>query len=277
MSKSLRGLKSPLGKVEEFTMAGRGYVAFVPNSLSPTTPVLITHDAQNYMVSARSTWNGQNWGVIEAINGGLIKPHETLGLPLIVSVHLKDSKTLRWNELSPQDYMETRPDVWEGNVQKFDMPDATLMGNAYIDEVVEKLLPELTARYGVELELARTAIGGSSMGGVASLYAVGRHPQVFSAALAYSTHWVIGADDLVEYLLDRIPNDGDHLIWSDRGNLELDASYEAPHKRAEAHLQSSGWVRDENFVTSVFYGTGHNETYWSRRIELPINWWLSKL
>ena len=122
-----------------------------------------------------------------------------------------------------------------------------------------------------------TAIGGSSMGGLASLYAMSRNPQVFTAALAYSTHWPIGQNDLVDYYLAKLPRDGKHILWSDRGDLDIDAGYAPFHERFIAGLTQAGWVRDRDFIAAVQYGTGHNENYWARRIEEPINWWLSRL
>ena len=277
MTISIQSLRSRFGRVETFTVGDREYVAFVPNSLTSTTPVLITHDAQNYLVDLDSTWNGENWGVTEAIDAGRIRAHDFNGLPLIVSVSLKDSAGLRFNELAPQEYMETRSELWLATVALKKAVSSQLMGNAYIDEIVSSLLPRLADRYGIELSTELTAIAGSSMGGVASLYAVGRHPGVFGAALAYSTHWVVGQEDLVPYLLDRIPLDGSHLIWTDRGDLDLDATYAAGHAQAQQRLEQLGWKLDENFIAAVFYGTGHAEKFWSRRIELPINWWLSKI
>lgn len=277
MTISIKSLRSRFGRVETFTVGDREYVAFVPNSLDKTTPVLVTHDAQNYLVDLDSTWNGENWGVIEAIDSGRIRAHDVHGLPLIVSVSLRDSVGLRFNELAPQDYMETREQLWLATVALKKAVSNRLMGNAYIGEIVTNLLPNLVTRYGIELAKERTAIAGSSMGGVASLYAVGRHPGVFGAALAYSTHWVVGEEDLVPFLLERVPLDGTHLIWTDRGDLDLDATYAPAHALAQRHLEQLGWVRDENFIAAVFLGTGHSERYWSRRIELPINWWLSKL
>ena len=51
----------------------------------------------------------------------------------------------------------------------------------------------------------------------------------------------------------------------------------AGHAQAQQRLEQLGWKLDENFIAAVFYGTGHAEKFWSRRIELPINWWLSKI
>jgi Putative esterase len=268
--------KSPHGRVEEFEFAGRRYQAFVPNGVNADSPLLITHDAQSYLLDVRKTWNGMNWGVSEALNQNRITNHATRGLPLIVSVHLTASN-LRLNDLAPEDFMARNPEFWQAALERFKPASDDLLGNDYIDDVVTNLLPELTRRYGIKPTRAATAIAGSSMGGLASLYAMGRHPGVFGAALAYSTHWVIGENPLVEYLLNRIPNDGKHIIWSDRGDLELDATYEPFHKHAEHLLEKAGWERDTNYITAVFYGTAHREDYWARRIELPINWWLTKV
>lgn len=268
--------KSHLGKVVEFDLAGRRYQAFVPNSICDTTPVLITHDAQNYMLDPKKTWNGENWGVIDALNSGRIKPHPTRGLPLIVSVHLV-STSLRLNELEPEDFMREHPELWASAVESLKAAGEQHLGNAYVANIVENLLPYILGHFEVKLSLQATAIAGSSMGGVASMYAMSKYPDVFGAALAYSTHWVIGGSPLVEYFSSRLPNDDRHLLWTDRGNLDVDAPYAPFHSEFTLRMQELGWRRDENFMASVFYGTGHRENFWARRIELPINWWLSTL
>ena len=112
-------------------------------------------------------------------------------LPLIVSVHLKDT-AYRLNELAPEDFMRGRDHLWDAVPAEIKPPTVSLDGNAYIDDVVKNMLPTLEQRYGVKLDMSRTAIAGSSMGGLASLYAMGRYPNVFGAALAYSTHWLTG-------------------------------------------------------------------------------------
>ncbi|MDE2387274.1 MAG: DUF2834 domain-containing protein [Actinomycetales bacterium] len=269
------GVKA-LGRKEAFNVAGREYLAWVPNNVNAKTPVLIVHDAQNYMLDRSKTWNGQNWGLEEAIAQGRVMTDSAGNLPLVVSIHLQDV-ACRMNELAPEDFMAAHPEAWNNLPPELMPPTKELRGNAYIDDVVDNLLPELERRYGVKLSPERTAIGGSSMGGLASLYAMSRHPQVFAAALAYSTHWPIGQDDLVDYYLNKLPRDGKHILWSDRGDLDIDAGYAPFHERFIAGLTQAGWVRDRDFIAAVQYGTGHNENYWARRIEEPINWWLSRL
>lgn len=263
------------GRLDEFEVNGRRYLAWVPNQLEAETPVLIAHDAQNYLLSRSKTWNGQNWGVIEALEAGRILPDSKGRLPLIVSVHLKDT-AYRLNQLAPEDFMRGRDYLWDAVPAEMTPPDRVLRGNDYIDDVVLNMLPTLEQRYGVKLDMSRTAIAGSSMGGLASLYAMGRHPQVFGAALAYSTHWPIGGNDLVDWLVDHLPADGKHIVWTDRGDLDLDATYETFHERAIARLEGRGFKRDRDFIARVEHGTGHCEDHWARRVEVPINWWASR-
>ena len=264
------------GRKVAFNVAGRDYLAWVPNNVNAETPVLIVHDAQNYMLDRSKTWNNQNWRLIEAIAAGRVMKDSKGNLPLVVSIHLQDV-ACRMNELAPQDFMAAHPEAWNNLPPELMPPTKDLRGNAYIDDVVSNLLPELESRFGVKIDPSRTAIGGSSMGGLASLYAMSRHPQTFTAALAYSTHWPIGRNDLVDFFVGRLPRDGKHILWSDRGDLDLDAEYEPFHDKFVADLSAAGWVRDRDFIAAVQYGTGHNEDYWARRVEEPINWWLSRL
>ena len=140
--------------------------------------------------------------------------------------------------------------------------------------LAEEILPQIARTYGLELDPQRTAIMGSSMGGLASLYGLAKHPEVYGTALCLSTHWAYWEPEFVRGLLSLLPEPGVHRIWTDRGSLNLDALYEVPHLDAIQHLMSLGYIRDVDFQAHVFHGTDHNEMAWSRRIEYPLNWWL---
>jgi hypothetical protein len=273
MSNDATGPLDAFGTIRELTLGGRRIVAFVPNRIVPTTPILVAHDAQNYMVPTEQTWNGLNWGVAEAIAAGRIRGDANGNLPLILSMHLTDVAT-RLNELAPQDFFDTRPEIWAQLVLEKASPSTLLTGNKYVDDIANLVIPEACELFGITHSAERTAVSGSSMGGLASLYALGRHPQTFGWALAFSTHWPIGGKPLVEYLFGQIPTDGTHRVWTDRGTIGLDASYEPFHAAAVAELNARGFRRDVDFIAAEFHGTEHSETFWARRIEYPINWWL---
>lgn len=59
-------------------------------------------------------------------------------------------------------------------------------GEAYLDFLVETLKPEIDSRYRTLPDRANTAIGGSKMGGLLSVYAGLSRPDVFSKVMAMS-------------------------------------------------------------------------------------------
>ena len=268
--------KSALGTVERLELGGRSLVCWVPNNVVASTPLLIAHDAQNYLVPAEETWNGRNWGVIEAIESGRLQPDRAGNLPLIASVHLTDT-VFRINELAPEDFFAAHPETWKNIPPEMTPPNKILTNNAYTDAIALNVIPALCEKFGITQDMNRTAISGSSMGGLASLYAIGRHPGVYGTVLAYSTHWPAGRESLVDYLVDNLPHDGQHRFYIDTGDLELDATYEPFLKRADARMQLRGMVRDADYVTRIVPGTGHNETYWAERVHTVTNWWLQNI
>ena len=267
---------SEFGKIERLSLGGRSLVCWVPAKLEPATPLLVVHDAQSYLLPTTETWNHQNWQVPEAIESGRIKPNKDGLRPLIASVHLMDV-VKRINELAPQDFMAAHPEAWEQLDPALMPPTRELLGNESVDQIATQVVPALAEHFRLDLKLERTAIAGSSMGGISSLYALIRHPEVYSTALAYSTHWPIGGELAVDWYAQRMPLDDLHRFWTDCGTIELDAAYPPLHKRFVTRMLDRGFVEDKNFHAAIFDGTGHNENWWAERVELPINWWLSAL
>ena len=265
-----------LGQVETLELGGRQLVVWVPFERTAETPLLIAHDAQNYMIPRETTWNGRNWQVVENIESGAVHKDARGNLPLIASVHLTDT-VFRLNELAAEDFMHVHPESWDVVPAEIMPPDRRLIGNAYADAVALDVVPALCEKYGIEQALERTAISGSSMGGVASLYAISRHPEVYSTALAYSTHFPLGGEKFVDYIVDALQLDQKHRFYIDRGTLELDAGYAPDLERAEARLAARGAVRERDYVIRVIEGTGHNEDYWAARFAEVTNWWLDSI
>jgi enterochelin esterase-like enzyme len=178
-------------------------------------------------------------------------------------------------ELGPEDIYNQHPEIIK-NLPDFLQPtDATPRGNAYQELIAKKILPELAAKYGIKLDPDRTAIGGSSMGGLASMYAMSKYPEIYGTVLSFSTHWPFGYDTTVEKMTSMLPPPGRHRIWTDTGTLELDAEYPPYHQKAIGKLEAKGYRYHEDFMHAVYTNTGHNENWWASRVEHPINWWLS--
>ncbi|MEN9731604.1 MAG: hypothetical protein RL488_914 [Actinomycetota bacterium] len=254
------------GRLDQFEFDGHRVDVWVPANLNPETPVLVMHDGHNLFEPKHSTW-GTTWGLLDALPTRIQSDRK----PLIIGVWQEHSEN-RVLELGPEDFVTETPAALDliptemlpkGGYQK--------LGNIYQQLIAEKVLPVLSDLYAIKLDPSRTAIAGSSMGGLASLYALVKYPKVYGTALAYSTHWPIGGDAMVDWFVKNLPMDGKHRVWSDTGTVELDAQYAPFHARFVSKMPS------DNFVGAIYPMTGHNENWWARRVEHPINWWLNSL
>ena len=176
--------------------------------------------------------------------------------------------------LSPQEIAERHPDIWDNLPDEYQPVAKTPMNAKYNQLLAEKILPMVLEKYGIDHARERTAIAGSSMGGLASLYLLSKYPDVFGAALGFSTHWILGHKYMAQELTALMPTAGKHKIYTDAGTEELDMFYQRFHNGAVASLQAKGYVRDKDLMFGVFPGTGHTESAWAARLHLPINWWL---
>jgi hypothetical protein len=264
---------SAQGNLETFEFEGRRIDVWVPESFDELTPLVIAHDGGNFLMDRAETWNSQNWGIQEAIAAGRIVPINGK-MPIFVGVHRVDD-SLRMNELIPEAILKAHPELLN-QVDPIHRPvDIDFKGNEYQDLLALRLVPEIAKRYSLKLDPSRTAQLGASLGGLATIYGVMRHPGVFGAALALSTSWPLGGQELIDIAVKELGEPGSVRVYSDCGTIELDASYFHWHFKFVEAMDKAGWVRDVNYRAELWPGTGHNETWWGQRVEHPINWWLN--
>lgn len=92
-----------------------------------------------------------------------------------------DHSDNRWDELSP--WINYNMDRWYAwNAKSAEGGE----GNQYLDFIINTLKPEIDRRYRTLPDRENTAIGGGSMGGIISLYAGLKYPQVFSKVIMFS-------------------------------------------------------------------------------------------
>lgn len=92
---------------------------------------------------------------------------------IIVAPECNHEGNARLEEYSPYDF------VW----QEYGIKGR---GKAYLDWMVQELKPLIDAKYPTLPDREHTAIGGSSMGGLMSLYGVTAHNEAFSRAACLS-------------------------------------------------------------------------------------------
>jgi len=152
---------------------------YLPPSYSASNkkyPVLYMHDGQNVFDDATS-FSGE-WGVDEAI--------DTLGLKTreCIVVGIDNGGDKRLNEYCPYDFSlngiaaNNKSNVGEGG--------------KYVDFLVKTLKPFIDKKYRTLKDSKNTFTAGSSMGGLISMYAVLKYPNVFGGAGVFSPAFWVG-------------------------------------------------------------------------------------
>jgi len=265
------------GKLKRYVFDDHSVIAWIPGDVSTTTPVLVMNDGHN-MFDPKTTTFGATWGLLEAlqerpVGGSRISAAKK---PLIIGVTYKDNDgTIRGLEYSPTDIMEAHPQIMDNYQDGWARTGVS--GNDYHKLIAHKILPEIAAEHGVELKRERTAIGGSSMGSLTSLYAMAKHPDVYGTVLGYSTHWPVGGNLMIDEFAKILPAPGTHRIWSDGGTIELDEGYAPFQAYFREVMAAKGYRLGDDLIEATYPQTGHSELWWAGRVEHPINWWLSKI
>jgi pimeloyl-ACP methyl ester carboxylesterase len=262
------------GKLKRYVFDEHAVIVWVPSDVENTTPVLVMNDGHNLFDPATSSF-GATWGLLDALRdrspgGSRIRGDRK---PLIIGVtYLRGDGTIRGIEYGPTDIWIKHPELLELLPSESARTGAN--ANDYHELIAHKILPTIAAEFGVELVRERTAIGGSSMGALTSLYALAKHPDVYGTALAYSTHWPIGGNALVDAYIEILPPADNHRIWSDGGTIELDALYLPYQKYFAQRMAGLGYREGVDYIEASYPNTGHSELWWAGRVEHPINWWL---
>lgn len=231
-------------------------------------PVLYMHDGQN-LFDPTMSYGGVDWD-IDGVMTRLIDRGEVREA-IVVGV---------WN--TPQRFAEYMPrapvrtqTVDSGIEGGPNGPAVDLRSDEYLDFLVEELKPFIDASYRTRPSRDDTFVMGSSMGGLISLYAVARHPEVFGGAAALSTHWPACDGCVIDWLATHLPAPGHHRLYFDHGTATLDARYPPFQRRMDTALRRAGWREDRDWITRRFEGAEHNEAAWNARVEIPLRFLLA--
>ncbi|HEY8534849.1 MAG TPA: alpha/beta hydrolase-fold protein, partial [Vicinamibacterales bacterium] len=144
-------------------------------------------------------------------------------------------------------------------------------GDAYLDFLTATLKPQIDAHFRTRREAEATAIAGSSMGGLISLYALLRRPDVFGAAAVMSPSLWFASEAMLE--LAR----GLHT-WTGRLYLDIGTAEGRPHLRRTRELARILRARAPHPRRQIRYyearDAGHNEAAWGVRFARAVRWLL---
>ncbi len=209
-------------------------------------PVLYLHDGQNLFDAATSFIQGQEWGVDETaeklIRTGAIEP--------LIIVGIYNTGDQRVDEYTPT------LDTVRGCGGKAD---------AYALMLTRELKPFIDAQFRTRRGPQNTGLGGSSLGGLVTLWIGLRYPHVFGklAVMSPSLWW----DN--EYMLRTVcrrPMAKLPLrIWLDVGSEEGEEHVRQTRDLRDT-LESSGWKEGTDLQHWVAWGAGHSEAAWAARL-----------
>ncbi len=212
---------------------------YAPNEAVGGAPVLFMFDGQNIFHDAPSFSGG--WYVHHAV-----KQLAEQGLPAPVIVGIDHGGSSRLDELSP-----------------FTSGDSAGRADDLLAWVKEDLAPRIAQEFKVRTDPAGTAVGGSSMGGLAALYAHFRHPDLFGAALCMSPSFWFAERKIFDYVAAQ-PKPWTSRIYIDAGAREDGGSVVADGERMVHHLRERGW--DDTSLCWIADKDGtHSEHDWRKR------------
>lgn len=215
-------------------------------------PVLYLHDGQNLFDGATAFVEGQDWHVDETAESLIT---QELVQPLII-VGIYNTGTHRLDEYTPTQ------DARVGHGGKADL---------YARMLIEELKPFIDSQYRTEKDCSHTALGGSSLGGLVTLYIGLYHSRVFGklAVMSPSVWWdkrTILHD--VRHLSAR----PDLKIWLDIGTAEGQNPQRILNdvRKLREALVQKGWKQGVDLSYLEAEGAGHNEGAWASRVGLML-------
>ena len=231
-----------------------------------TDRLLIAHDGQNVFDGKTSTHRGQTWKMAQAA----IHVSEELAInpPAIIAVWHSGTRVNPWGraqDLVPQQFL-TRADYIDPR-WKISDPAFVVKSDEYFELIFNTIVPAIFP--GITPD--KTAVIGSSMGGLATLYAAITHPEKFSTALALSPHWIISNQDFARKMVEALPIT--HKIWMSRGNKGIDVEYSPLQDFVDQLMVARGF--GNRFLSKSYNRSGHNERSWAKYLHEPLRFWLS--
>lgn len=214
-------------------------------------PVLYMQDGQNLFDGRTSFVPGQHWHLNETadnlVREGAIEPL------IIVGVYHAGGR--RIEEYTPS----TDPNFKVGGG-----------ADAYGRMLVEELKPFVDAAYRTKPEREHTGVGGSSLGGLVSLYLGLRRGDAFGRVLAMSPSLWWDKCRLLRNV-DELARGPKSKVWIDAGTLE-GANTDCNAEALRDALAARGFTPGEEVEFMRAEGARHSEQDWAHRVHHGLRW-----
>jgi len=211
-------------------------------------PVLYLHDGQNLFDPDTAFVKGEDWQADDTAEtlskAGVIEP------VIIVGIYNTPSRI--------EDYTPVKDQKKRGG-------QADLYGRM----IVEEVKPFIDQTYRTLQDAWHTGLGGSSLGGLVSIYLGLQYPEVFGklAVISPSVWWSNKA--IIEFV-DELLLKPRVKIWLDMGTAEGGRTLKDANALRDA-LVRKGWVLGDDLQYTVVEGGVHSERSWGERVGRVLN------
>lgn len=206
-------------------------------------PVLYLHDGQNLFEGLEGS--PDKWKIAGSL--------DSLKLDLIV-VGINHGGTKRIEELSP--FPQEKYGGGEGDV--------------YLDYVVGTVKNWVDKHYRSKPDRAHTYIGGSSLGGLISMYALLKYPDTFGGALIFSpAYWF--NPQVLEMARNFPPKKRTfvyQVVGDQEGTMPEEFMRDLRTSKSILNEHPQVWQHHSEIIT----GRKHNEAFWRREFPKALNW-----
>jgi predicted alpha/beta superfamily hydrolase len=222
-------------------------------------PVLYMHDGQNLFddsTSASGEWYA------DEIADMLIRKKK---LPPIIIVGVSVRGEDRINEYTP---VPTRRFDGLGRPE-----DIGGKGYLHAQMLVEEIKPLIDSLYRTLPDRQNTAVGGSSLGGLMTMYCGLTYPNVFgrlmvmSPSVWWSKNWIVAAiQQNVHDTIPESPKPSSMRIWLDVGDAEGAETIQGVRELKNTLLEK-GWKLGSTLSYTEAKKAPHSEAAWAERLE----------
>lgn len=209
------------------------------SAISKEYPVIYMHDAQN-LFDQNTSFSGE-WQVDETL-----ADLQSAGDYGVIVVGIDNGGADRINEYSP----------WVNSQY------GGGQGDEYIDFIKNTLKPYIDANYRTKTDAANTALFGSSMGGLISLYGVATYPSTFGKAGIFSPSIWFARTDVMNYINGKNFTSTPLRLYFLGGTTESTTLVSDMQAARNAFI-SKGVVAQEAKLLTHTDGA-HSEWYWKR-------------
>lgn len=211
-------------------------------------PVFYLNDGQNLFDTA-TAFAGVKWAADEAADR-LIRQEE---IPPMILVGIDNAQGERIREYLPY--------------RSYNPPVLRPLGKRYPEFLLREVMPFIGEKYRVARGPENTGLGGSSLGGLISLYTVMMQPGVFGRVLVESPSLWVSNRRIFKYV--RLAR-----VWPERmlvvvgtheaGNDDKDKKVVEDVLRLEYVLRKAG-LGEDRLRVKIAEGAGHSESEWAKR------------